>query len=225
MKKILFVTGDTQVIPAWREFLTAQGFDVDVALSGHEAVRRTVSGMPDLVLLGAIEISPEVFAAPLKLDDKTAHIPVLSLAPEDAAKPESAMLRIQAALSSHRVLVAEDDRQMANVLEMVLRKSGYDVRVTYDGVETLREIKAFRPRLLVLDVMLPIVDGFHVCQTMNEDHSYDPRPKVLIVSGRGSDWDQNLGAACGAEEYIVKPFKNDYFLSKVREILEAEGRS
>lgn len=221
----MFAANDAGAIHAWREFLTARGFEVDVALSGHEAVSRAVSGAPNLIILGPMEITPEVFSAPLKLEPKAASIPVFTLAPGEVKDPESAMGRVNAALVSRRVLVAEDDRQMAGILEAVLKKSGYDVRVSYDGVEALREIKTFRPELMLLDVMLPIVDGFHVCQTMNEDPSFEPRPKVLIVSGRGSDWDQNLGAACGAEGYIVKPFKNDYLLSKVREILESGDRS
>jgi DNA-binding response OmpR family regulator len=71
--------------------------------------------------------------------------------------------------------------------------------------------------------MLPVVDGFHICQTINEDHSFDPRPKILIVSGRGSDWDQNLGTACGAEDYLVKPFSNQHFVEKVNQILSVRS--
>jgi two-component system response regulator VicR len=118
-----------------------------------------------------------------------------------------------------RVLIAEDDRQMSQILNAVLQKQGYEVECVFDGAEALRVLKIWHPHLLVLDIMLPIVDGFHICHTINEDHSFDPRPKILIVSGRGSDWDQNLGAACGAEDYLVKPFSNQHFADKVNQIL------
>ena len=121
---------------------------------------------------------------------------------------------------SFRVLIAEDDRQMSAIFCAVLRKQGYEVESVFDGAEALRLLKAWHPHLLVLDVMLPVVDGFHVCQTLNEDHSFDPRPKIIIVSGRGSDWDQNLGAACGIEDYLVKPFSNQLLVDKVKEILK-----
>ena len=118
-----------------------------------------------------------------------------------------------------RVLVAEDDRQMSIIFSAVLKKQGYEVESVYDGGEALRMLRSWHPHLLVLDVMLPIVDGFHICETLNEDHSFEPRPKVLIVSGRGSDWDQNLGVACGAEDYMVKPFSNQSLVDKAKEIL------
>jgi DNA-binding response OmpR family regulator len=118
-----------------------------------------------------------------------------------------------------RVLIAEDDRQMSNIFSAVLKKQGYEVESVFDGAEALRMVRSWQPHLVVLDVMLPIVDGFHICQTVNEDHSFDPRPKILIVSGRGSEWDQNLGAACGAEDYMVKPFSNQSLADKVKQIL------
>ncbi|MHB9154451.1 MAG: response regulator [Endomicrobiales bacterium] len=220
MKKILLVTSDVQTVASWRAALSRRGYEMDVALSGGEALGRALSGSPDLVLLGAMDIPPEAFFNHLKRDEKAARIPVLTLSAPETASPEAVLPRITAALSPRKILVAEDDRQMADILSLILKNSGYEVKMTHDGTETLREIKAFRPHLLVLDVMLPVVDGFHICQTMNEDHSFEPRPRVLIVSGRSSDWDQNLGAACGAEEYIVKPFNHDYFLKKVREIIE-----
>ncbi len=122
-----------------------------------------------------------------------------------------------------KVLVAEDDRQMSAIFCAVLKKQGYAVESVFDGAEALKVLRSWKPHLVVLDVMLPVVDGFHVCQTVNEDHSFDPRPKILIVSGRGSDWDQNLGAACGAEDYLVKPFSNQYFLDKVKGIAAARS--
>src|SRR3989339_244529 len=115
-----------------------------------------------------------------------------------------------------RILIGEDDRQMSAIYQVLLTNQGYEVACAYDGAEVLRLLKSWQPHLLVLDVMLPVLDGFHVCQTINQDHSFDPRPKILIVSGRGSEWDQNLGAACGVEDYLVKPFNNKVFLEKVQ---------
>ena len=219
MKKILFVTNESKYVAVWKKTLLSHGFAFDVALSATEAVGRAESGLPDIIVLDRTETSPEILIKSIKENKKTGHIQIIQIQPDQSANPDAALARINALLAPKKVLIAEDDRQMAGVMEVLLTTSGYVVKTSHDGVAALKEIKNWRPHLLVLDIMLPLVDGFHICQTMNEDRSFDPRPKVLIVSGRGSDWDQNLGAACGAEDYIVKPFKNEFFIGKVREIL------
>jgi DNA-binding response OmpR family regulator len=221
MKKVLFVTNEPKYVSIWKNAITSNEFEFDVALSAAEAIARAESGNPNIIVIDRTDTAPEVFINSIKQNKKTANINVIKITPDQSPNPDAAIARIKAILAPKKVLIAEDDRQMAGVIELILTTSGFVVKNTYDGVETLREIKTWRPHMLVLDIMLPLVDGFHICQTMNEDHSFDPKPKILIVSGRGSDWDQNLGAACGAEDYIVKPFKNEIFIQKVREILNS----
>ncbi|MBN1822771.1 MAG: response regulator [Endomicrobiales bacterium] len=218
-KKILFVSDNSRSISDWRAVFSGSGIVFDVALSGKEAVERAESGRPGLIVFDKIETSSELFVGQLKQNPKTSSLRVLVLNQGEAKEPAKIKERILLMMVSKKVLIAEDDRQMAGVLESLLMSSGYEVKATYDGVETLKVIKSWQPHLLVLDIMLPIIDGFHVCQTMNEDPSFEVKPRVLIISGRGSDWDQNLGAACGAEHYIVKPFNNEFFLKKVQEII------
>jgi DNA-binding response OmpR family regulator len=118
-----------------------------------------------------------------------------------------------------RILVAEDDRQMSAILETMLAKSGYAVAVAYDGAEALQQIKTFCPHLVILDIELPVIDGFHICQVINEDHALPVHPKILIISGRSGAWEKKLGAACGAAGYLVKPFKHTDLLENTRRIL------
>ena len=219
--KILLVTNSAEIISSWRDLLVSCGHVLDVALSGAEAVERAVSGSPDIIVLDRIETPESVFTENLRRSLQNRVIPVVPLMSSDAPDPAAVLLRIKSMEVPRKVLVAEDDRQMANILKMLLEKYGYNVKTAFDGMETLKEIRDWKPQLVVLDVMLPVVDGFHICQTINEDHSFDPPPRVLIISGRSSDWDQNLGAACGAEYYLVKPFSNAVFLDKVREIMAA----
>jgi DNA-binding response OmpR family regulator len=219
MAKILLVTNNAKAIAPWQIAAAREGYALDTALSGGEALGRAVSGRPGLILLARIETSPEVFVQQLRQNPASATIPVVHITPEEETAPDATLASVRSRLSARRILIAEDDRQMANLLAMVLKGSGYEVKLTHDGVEALREIKAWHPHILVLDIMLPIIDGFHVCQTMNEDHSFDPVPKVMIISGRSSDWDQNLGEACGAEHYLVKPFSNTVFLQKIQEMI------
>lgn len=125
-----------------------------------------------------------------------------------------------------RILICEDDREMAEILNLVLGKTNHEVRVIHNGIEALECIKTWRPQLLVLDIMLPGIDGFHICQTIKEDHSFESLPSVLIISSRATDWDKNLGAACGAEDYLVKPFTTADFLQKVNKIIsDMEGKN
>jgi DNA-binding response OmpR family regulator len=221
MNKVLFVTIEPKYVVLWKKALTDSGFEFDVALSAKEAVTRAESNLPGVIVLDRIDIPPDILINSLKSNAKTEHIQIIKISPDQSGDPGAALARIKTVLAPKKVLIAEDDRQMASVLEMILIKSGFVVKTSHDGIDTLKEIKVWRPHLLVLDIMLPLVDCFHICQTMNDDHSFDPKPKVLIISGRSSDWDQNLGVACGAEHYIVKPFKNDFFLQKVREILNS----
>jgi DNA-binding response OmpR family regulator len=216
--KILLVTGNVSAVRLWRDALAPAGHEIDAALSCEEAFGRACSGMPGLIVLGDTDGSPELLARQLKADARTAAIPVAQLADNELERPRDAFARALKTVAVQRVLIAEDDRQMALLLSAVLSKDGFEVATVHDGQEALREIKRWKPHILVLDIMLPVVDGFHICQTINEDHTYDPRPKIIIISGRNSDWDQNLGAACGAECYMVKPFSNVDFLQEVREI-------
>jgi DNA-binding response OmpR family regulator len=220
MIKILLVTNDTGVVSAWQKLLTDSGYHMDVALSAEEAIERSSLDAPRLILLSKVENAAQTLVQQLKQHPVTAAIPVITRDAAEINRPDVILTALRTALIPRRILIAEDDRQMASILSMILEKSGFEVKTTYDGVETLHEIKSWHPHLLVLDVMLPVIDGFHICQTMNEDASFDPVPKVLIISGRSSDWDQNLGAACGAEYYLVKPFSNALFLEKVKEIIQ-----
>lgn len=219
MAKILLVTSDSKAVSGLRDAIVLHGYSLDVALSGDEALKRAANGKPDMVVLHQPPLPADVFIEHLKKNPLTAHLPALSLDFDQAVSADIIFSKIQAAMTHSKILVAEDDRQMAYILKAVLEKSGYEVKLAHDGAHALSEIKSWHPGLLILDIMLPVIDGFHLCQTMNEDPSFDPRPKVLIISGRSSEWDQNLGQACGAEDYMVKPLSHVELLSKVKTIL------
>lgn len=220
MAKILLVTGDNGTLASWQKAAAEQGHTLDIALSGGEALERAAAGGPAAVIIGGFDGDPALLQRELRRL-LPPSVPCFTAPSADPANAAVVFAQIASALAPGRILVAEDDRQMSAILSMVLVKSGFEVRTVHDGVAALREIRSWQPHLLVLDIMLPVIDGFHVCQTINEDHSLALRPKVVIISGRGSDWDQNLGAACGAELYLVKPFSNALFLEKVKEIMDA----
>lgn len=212
-KKILYITDDTSNLKAVEKTIVSEGLEFDVALSAQEGAARMSSGKPDAVIVRNGNLSHDSGMKQLKAAGAS-NVPVVVFSGE----PEDVMKAVRKGLVPHRVLIAEDDRQMAEILKSVLSHSGYDVRTVFDGAEALKEIRSWQPHVLVLDIMLPVIDGFHVCQTVSEDPAFKNKPKILIISGRGSEWDQNLGNACGAEGYFVKPFTNADFLNKVNEI-------
>lgn len=219
MKKVLFVSDNIETVSSWQKILTSENFILDTAFSCNEALNCAETCAPDIIVFDNIKISDEIFIKRLRKNKKISDIHIFKLKPEDKVNPDDIIVKIENILMPHRILIAEDDRQLSNIFSIILKDHGYDVKSVHDGVDVLRKIKSWHPNLLLLDIMLPVLDGFHVCNTMNEDSSFEPLPKILIISSRDSQWDHSLGQACGAEDYLVKPFSSNLLLYKVKEIL------
>jgi DNA-binding response OmpR family regulator len=100
------------------------------------------------------------------------------------------------------ILICEDDLALSDMLQRLLREKGYDPQVVHSGAEALEVLQTQRPALLLLDLMLPDMDGFDVCRRVRE-HSAVP---VIMISGRSSDLDRIIGLEIGADDYLAKPF-------------------
>lgn len=118
-----------------------------------------------------------------------------------------------------KILVAEDDRALSKLIETVVKDKGYEVRVAPDGATTLRLIKEFKPDLVLLDIMMPVVDGYHICKILSEDPQYHPVPKIIIITVRREDWDRRISKFGGADAFISKPFNMGDLLEKIKELL------
>lgn len=219
MIHILLVTNDESLLGIWREPPLPEGFAVECAVSGAFGLARACAIRPSIILAGPLEVAPDVFAAQIEHNSTTRAVPLLILDKAVLSDPAAALKLVAGALEQKRILIAEDDRQMSAILKTMLAKSGYAATVAHDGAETLAQIKTLFPHLIILDIELPVIDGFHICQVINEDLTLPVRPKVLIISGRSSDWDKQLGAACGADGYLVKPFSHTELLENVRRIV------
>jgi two-component system response regulator MprA len=112
-----------------------------------------------------------------------------------------------------RVLIVEDKRSLAEHLGRALKGEGYSVALAYDGEEALRLAKTNDFDVMLLDVMLPRMDGFTVIKKMREDHLHT---QAIIVSSRDSMRDVVYGLDAGADDYLTKPFALDVLLAKVR---------
>jgi DNA-binding response OmpR family regulator len=115
-----------------------------------------------------------------------------------------------------RVLVIEDNRNLATGLRNNLEIEGYQVDVAYDGSDGLERARSGSPNLIVLDLMLPKMDGYRVLRTLREEGRDTP---VLILSARGEETDKVLGFHLGADDYVSKPFGLLEFLARVDALL------
>ncbi len=116
----------------------------------------------------------------------------------------------------HTVLVAEDDRQVREALERILRFEGYVVTAVHDGAAALDAIDRHDPDVLVLDVMMPLVDGLDVCRRLRARG--DRRP-VLMLTARDEVSDRVAGLDAGADDYLPKPFDLEELLARLRALL------
>jgi len=115
-----------------------------------------------------------------------------------------------------RILVIEDDTHIAEGLRLNLSLKGYDVKISPDGVSGIRDWKEWKPELIVLDIMLPGIDGLTVLRNIRLE---DERLPILIVSARGEIEDRIKGLSWGVDDYLAKPFNLDEFLLRVERLL------
>ena len=111
-----------------------------------------------------------------------------------------------------QILVVDDEKEIADVLELYLRNDGYTVYKFYTGREALACIQNIELDLVILDVMLPDMDGFHICQKIREDHFYP----VIMLTARTEDSDKIMGLTIGADDYITKPFSPLEVVARVK---------
>jgi DNA-binding response OmpR family regulator len=119
-----------------------------------------------------------------------------------------------------QVLVADDDPRQAEVVRRYLSADGFEVVVVHDGREALDEARRLRPDLLILDVMMPGLDGLQVCRTLRQESDV----LVLMLTARATEDDLLLGLELGADDYLTKPFSPRELMARVRTLLRRTGR-
>ena len=119
-----------------------------------------------------------------------------------------------------QVLVADDDPRQAEVVRRYLSADGFEVVVVHDGREALDEARRLRPDLLILDVMMPGLDGLQVCRTLRQESDL----LVLMLTARATEDDLLLGLELGADDYLTKPFSPRELMARVRTLLRRTGR-
>ncbi|MDH3215212.1 MAG: response regulator [Candidatus Krumholzibacteria bacterium] len=121
--------------------------------------------------------------------------------------------------SPARVLVVDDEPHIAQILKFTLEKAGYQVFTAENGEAALERINELQPNLVILDIMMPIMDGYEVCRKMREDFKMNQIP-VIMLSAKGELPERVKGLEGGANDYLIKPYSNDELLLRVRNVLE-----
>ncbi len=118
-----------------------------------------------------------------------------------------------------KILIVDDEQDIVESLKFVLETSDYTCYCAYDGEEGLRLAKEIQPDLIILDVMMPKINGFKISRLLKFDNKYKNIP-ILMLTARSQEEDKLIGEETGADEYITKPFDLDYVLKKVDEYLK-----
>lgn len=122
-----------------------------------------------------------------------------------------------------KILLVDDEIDIVTVIRLRLEASGYEVVVAMDGKEALNTARSLHPDLIILDLMLPGLDGFHVARMLKYDNQYKDIPIIMLTAKAGED-SRKTGEQVGADAYMNKPFEAEKLLAKIRELLAARDQ-
>lgn len=121
-------------------------------------------------------------------------------------------------MAKKKILLVEDEKDMIYAVSLELEANGYEVVTAYDGQEGLQKARKENPDLIILDLMLPKMDGFKVCGLLKRDVRYGQTP-IIMFTAKAQEEDVKLGGEMGADAYIIKPFDPQVLLAKIKELL------
>lgn len=120
------------------------------------------------------------------------------------------------------ILVAEDERNLVEALSFLMRRAGYEVSVAHDGPTAVEMNRRLRPDLILLDVMLPGLDGFEVLSAIKSEAA-GKSPRIVMLTAKGHEKDRRKAEALGVDDYVTKPFSNRDVVERVSALLSAQG--
>ena len=118
-------------------------------------------------------------------------------------------------VARQKILIVDDDEHISELISLYLTKEFYDTKIVYDGEEALRQFRLFSPNLILLDLMLPGIDGYQVCREIRQQSNVP----IIMLSAKGEVFDKVLGLELGADDYIIKPFDSQELVARVKAVL------
>ena len=126
--------------------------------------------------------------------------------------------KVEMAEASKKILIVDDEPDVASLLNLMLRSKGYETITAGDGQEALEKARHEKPDLIVLDIMLPRLDGYKVARMLKFDEKFSHIP-IIMVTAKIQEKDKKMGAEMGADAYVTKPFDTAALLNKIGEVL------
>ena len=118
-------------------------------------------------------------------------------------------------MEKQKILVVDDDKHIAELISLYMMKEGYETQEIYDGKEAAAAVEDFQPDLILLDLMLPGMDGYQVCTEVRKTS----RVPIIMLTAKGETFDKVLGLELGADDYIIKPFETKELVARVKAVL------
>ncbi len=118
-------------------------------------------------------------------------------------------------ISKQKILIVDDDNNIAELIALYLTKECFEAKIVNDGEQALKEFHSFSPNLILLDLMLPGIDGYQVCREIR----HISEVPIIMLSAKGETFDKVLGLELGADDYIIKPFDSKELVARVRAVL------
>lgn len=117
--------------------------------------------------------------------------------------------------TKQKILIVDDDANIAELISLYLIKECFDTLIVYDGEEAIEQFKRYQPNLILLDLMLPGIDGYEVCREVRKTSSVP----IIMLSAKGEIFDKVLGLELGADDYMIKPFDSKELVARVKAVL------
>ena len=118
-------------------------------------------------------------------------------------------------VNKQKILIVDDDENIAELISLYLTKECFETSIVYDGESALEAVKTFKPNLILLDLMLPGIDGYQVCREVRSSSSVP----IIMLSAKGEIFDKVLGLELGADDYMEKPFDTKELVARVKAVL------
>jgi len=122
-------------------------------------------------------------------------------------------------MDKKKILIVDDERDLVETLTFRLEANDYQVIAAYDGQEGLDKARKEKPDLIILDLMLPKIDGYKVCRMLKFDENYKKIP-ILIFTARAQESDKKMGEEVGCDGYVTKPFEPKALLERIKELIK-----
>lgn len=118
-------------------------------------------------------------------------------------------------IGKQRILIVDDDENIAELISLYLTKECFDTKIVFNGEDALSTFETYEPNLILLDLMLPGIDGYQVCREIRAKSGVP----IIMLSAKGEIFDKVLGLELGADDYILKPFDSKEMIARVRAVL------